>query len=501
VILVGPGPRARALSRFLEACAEGVEVRAFGDPADLALESGRAGLVLLDVDATPLEDVGYVRRFLAAHAGIELVALGTDARGRAARALGARRHTPWPPDVEELAALVAAARAAAQTGGRGAASAPPAATAGAAARTETPTAPPAPAAADDELELVRAILDDTRRRPDGEGGREREPADEQGPAQVESQRARSFREAFPDDDGDEEDDDDADEAGGPAGVALDDPHAPARARAHEDEDEDNDDEVDERHAPTGLATRPERDDAADARAGRSGAPPAAHEPPAWWRAQVADLADVAQRIDLALRRLAAAAPDIDEGAEEEAHARLRELEGDVARLLQFARTLGYVAAPPAAGTQVFDLGEIVHLHAASLASSGADAPRCQFKTARGADVRSDKELVSQALDAAFFLVRCTAHKGDLVRAQVGVVDDGGAWVELTLDFPSGPLEGLPIDEITAPYGLADLYPELGPNALAAAAGIVAGQGGHLALQARPRARLTWTLRLPRAGRS
>jgi hypothetical protein len=211
------------------------------------------------------------------------------------------------------------------------------------------------------------------------------------------------------------------------------------------------------------------------------------------------LADAAQRIDLSVKMLAQSAPEIDEGDMQDARGRLRELEAEVARLLQFTRTLGYVAAPPPTGSQTFDFGEIVHLFATGLAQSGPEAPRCQFKTTPSATVRSDRQLLSQALDAIFFLVRCTARKGDLVRARVqATADDAGAWIELDLDFPSGPLEGFSEDDVVSPYSLADLFPELGPNALAAAAGIAAGQGGHLGLESRARARMTWRLRLPHA---
>jgi hypothetical protein len=316
----------------------------------------------------------------------------------------------------------------------------------------------------------------------------------------------SFAEAFPES---YEDDDQGDAFRDPPAAARsgDGPTAGRPVVAGLDQDEIDEIEALLAGAEAADAAQPAPRETARAAAGdpAQAAEAPAHEPtnplaaPPWWRAQVADLADVAQRIDLALRRLAAAVPDVDEGEQPEAHERLRELEGDVARLMQFARTLGYVAAPPAAGTQRFDLGEIVHLFAANLASSGADAPRCQFKTSRGADVRSDKDLVSQALDAVFFLVRCTSRKGDLVRTQVALSEaDGRGWVELSLDFPSGPLDGAPEAEIVGPYGLTDLFPDLGPNALSAAQGIVAGQGGSLTLVARGRGRLTWRLRLPRA---
>ncbi len=219
--------------------------------------------------------------------------------------------------------------------------------------------------------------------------------------------------------------------------------------------------------------------------------------PDWLRAQVADLADVAQRLDLSVRALADAAPEISEGDLEEARDRLRALEGEIAHLVQFARTLGYIVAPPPAGAQVFDLGEIVHLFVAGLAGSGAEAPRCQFKADEKVLVRSDRQLLGQALDALFFLARCTSRKGDLVRARTRRAADGRR-AELTIEFQSGPLEGLPAEEIRAPYGLTDLFPDLGPNALAAAAGIVRGQGGALELIPAGPGRLLWKLDLPLA---
>lgn len=477
VLLVGPGPRAGELASLLAVlgAAQGVEVRAFSDLAELALEAGRGGLLVLDVDATPLEDVGYVRRFLAAHAGLDVVLLGSDPRSRTARMLGRRSFAHWPPDVEELAALLASARAASAPGPAGAgarSSAVHGTTTGSAP--STPSAPATrleravSAAEDNELEQVRAILE----AGPGPAVPVSVPADEP------LDGARGVRVVDLDGLAGE---DHADFETLHDGLAL---EASAQARTLD-------------HARAGdrlPAEAPAREEV------ETDAPRSVIDVPPWWRAQVADLADSAQRIDLSVKMLAEAAPEIDEGDLDEARTRLRELEGEVARLLQFTRTLGYVAAPPPAGSQTFDLGEIVHLFASGLAQSGPEAPRCQFKAAPGATVRSDRQLLSQALDAVFFLVRCTSRKGDLVRAQV-LREDGakGAWVELALDFPSGPLEGLGEDEVVSPYGLSDLFPELGPNALAAASGIVAGQGGRLTLVNRARGRMTWHLRLPRAG--
>jgi len=460
ILLVGPGPRAADLARVLATLgtAHGVEARAFADLADLAIETGRTGVVVLDLDATPIEDVGYVRRFLVAHAGFEIVLLGADSRTRTARALGTQRFVHWPPDIDELSDLVASARTDASPSTTSASPVPmPPRTAPVAARS----------APDEDLELVRAILERESR---SDSALTREPLeDEVEVAEDAAFERREFADVFGD-----STDVAVDVAGKiePSRAVVDAPRASAAIDSNVVFDQADDD------APTRV--------------------PSGLDIPPWWRAQVADLADAAQRIDLSVRVLARAAPQIDSGDLEEPAKRLRELEAEVARLLQFTRTLGYVAAPPPAGTQIFDLGEMVHLFAANLAASGADAPRCQFKTTPGADVRSDRLLLNQALDAVFFLVRCTSKKGDLVRAQVQRSDeDGRGWVEMALDFPSGPLEGFPEDELVAPYGLADLFPDLGPNALAAARGIVAGQGGRLSLASRARGRMTWRLRLPR----
>src|SRR5207245_657680 len=79
--------------------------------------------------------------------------------------------------------------------------------------------------------------------------------------------------------------------------------------------------------------------------------------PRWWRDQIADLADAAQRIDLGARALRAAAGDFDP----EAGKQLDALDGEVARLVQFARTLACLAAPPVRGEQTFDLAEMLQL--------------------------------------------------------------------------------------------------------------------------------------------
>jgi len=531
-LLVGPGPRGRDLAAVLRALAEprGVAVRAFEDVAELAPSAETSGVFLLDVDAVPVEDLGYVRRFLAARADIDVVLLGTDPRVRAARYLGSQRFTAWPPDVEELLALVTAAAGGAELtpgAGRASAAAPapvstpsPTSTRARATEVGAPSSRGSAAATleSDELDQVRAILEQEttseefappadwppaaqapapatgseRSRGSSAARGEAQPREPQA-REPQAHEARARNEAEPRSESRQRSEPRPRVEPTPHEPT---PHEPERTGASALEAEGRvESQLDNRNDPFAEMPAP----TSEFSASHAAAPgKRTLEAPPWWRAQVADLADSAQRIDLSVRALAEAAPEIDEGDLDEARDRLRALEGEVARLMQFTRTLGYVASPPPTGSQTFDLGEIVHLFAAGLAQSGPEAPRCQYKTVPTAIVRSDRQLLSQALDAVFFLVRCTSRKGDLVRAQVQRVEDpAGVVIELSLDFPSGPLEGIPADEIVEPYALSDLFPELGPNALAAAAGIVSGQGGSLSLSSKAAGRMTWRLRLPR----
>jgi hypothetical protein len=114
---LGPGPRlagieplARAASAQVNA---GVAVgfERIGDLAELIAPRGSRGRLVLDLDHLPLEDLGFVRRFLAAARGWSLLLVGDDAGHRAARAalaLERARFLAWPPDIGQLTELAAA---------------------------------------------------------------------------------------------------------------------------------------------------------------------------------------------------------------------------------------------------------------------------------------------------------------------------------------------------------------------------------------------------------
>jgi hypothetical protein len=219
---------------------------------------------------------------------------------------------------------------------------------------------------------------------------------------------------------------------------------------------------------------------------RPSAGPAA--PPKYFRDQVADLADIAQKIE------GGVATARDEGTL--AGAKGEALEGDVARLVQFTRTLSYLSAPPPRGEQVFDLSELLETLVDALPRKGAQAPRWLVRTNGPLNVRSDREVLLQAFDALIFVADQCSARGENVRVQATTLEGPGApLVRVSIDFPQGKLAGLDPASVVEPYGLRRILPDLGPNALSAAAGILAGQGGRLEL--RPgRGRMTWLVELP-----
>jgi hypothetical protein len=206
-------------------------------------------------------------------------------------------------------------------------------------------------------------------------------------------------------------------------------------------------------------------------------------PPPYFKDQVADLADIAQRIQLSL-----------DGATNGKGETIERVGQEVERLVQFTRTLGYLVSPPTPGAQTFDLSEMVEVFLAGTPKT-PESPRLLFRGGGELPVRSDRALLSQALDAFVFLAQSCAAKGEIVRLQTR--PDGESCV-LTIQFPPGPLADLEPERILQPYGLRRVVPKLGPNALAAATGIIAGQGGRALLERAGQGRLGWMIELPRA---
>jgi len=218
--------------------------------------------------------------------------------------------------------------------------------------------------------------------------------------------------------------------------------------------------------------------------------------PTYYKAQIADLADIAQRLELSLLRLRETGEDDERPLGEN----LATLDGDVSRLVQFTRTMGYLASPPDPGAQLIDLSTLLEEFLGGFASTDDDAPRFLYRGEAGARVRSDKVLLLQAFDALLSVARACAGGGEIVRAVTqrrdGIGTDGDVEVEIT--FPAGPLIEIEIEDIQVPYGLRRVLPHIGPNALAAARGIFVGQGGGLdLLEPRP-GQLRWIVALPAA---
>lgn len=406
ILLFGPGERLTDLMHIVSATSPRASVRQIDDLDELSEQIGGGGVLLIDADVLPAEDVGYLRRFLARHEGFEMTLVGEDSSRRVARTLLRRpraRWMHWPPDLDDVRGLVPSARAPADSMAGGATTAPELRIAPAPVPARRETASPAAA---DDLDEIEAILD----------------------------------------------------MDGDAAVDL----------------------------------GPEREDVGDhdvaASLARSSTTPAA--PPAYFRDQVADLADIAQRIEggLAGARDAGSIP----GAQGDA------LEGDVARLVQFTRTLSYLSAPPPRGDQVFDLSELIDTLVDGLPRKGPQAPRWLVRSNGPLRVRSDREILLQAFDALLFVAEKCSSRGEMVRVQASAVE--GAQpprARVAIEFPPGKLAGLDPARVVEPYGLRRILPDLGPNALSAAAGILAGQGGRLEL--RPgRGRMSWLVDLPLA---
>jgi hypothetical protein len=186
--------------------------------------------------------------------------------------------------------------------------------------------------------------------------------------------------------------------------------------------------------------------------------------PGWLKNQVADLADLVQALDLQAR----------------AHHAHVGLEGELSRLRQFTRTMGFVAAPPPKGLQEFDVATLVEEALGAIAGATPDAPRILFrKRGNRTDTVADKALVAAAMDALLQTAIACASSGDVVR--ITVEGRVGELIVTEVQFPPGPIADLHPDQILTPYALRKILPNIGPNALAAAGAIAVGQGGDMCL--------------------
>ncbi|MEM1452473.1 MAG: hypothetical protein AAF957_00950 [Planctomycetota bacterium] len=459
------------------------------DALDLfSVDADEGCVAVLDLDATPDADAGLLRRWCEAHPGARLLWVGDDgARVEAFGSAGAPgEFRRWPLDVDDLVALAGATGASTPSGN---------------GRTATPSGPRpsapvrrngtgSPGAGD--LGAIEAILGSGRDGADDEpetdlaaraprGPRNGAPSAPVSPPRVAFLRAerapvrpqREGPESVP-----------PPEVGSETHPAAE----PGAAIGHDDDGLElefdgpllTEEELEAFFDPEPLPAPDEPtaapiDDVTTGVEGDSAEDPAedsadaaaldvAARRPGWLKDQTADLADIVMALDLRARAN---------------HAHVG-LEGELARLRQFTRTIGYVAAPPAAGGQDFDVAVLVEEHLGDLAGTAPDAPRLLFRAAEGgAPIRADKMLVSMALDALLRTAVGCAGAGDVVRVEVERPDDAERGPLVRIQFPKGPLADLAPETVLEPYALKSRLPEIGANALAAAGGIAVGQGGDL----------------------
>ncbi|MEM9801390.1 MAG: hypothetical protein AAGA20_13770 [Planctomycetota bacterium] len=428
----------------------------------LALFSLRAAadaILLVDLDETPITDAGLLRRWCDQNPDAELCWVGGDAERALAFAdagvSGARLR--WPLDLDDLDRL---ARGLATDGEP---SQPAPAPAPSPPEGNSIAAAPAPR----DLTRIEAIL-----------GRDATPESPAAPpAEVEAPKPapghewpqRERRPAPPPPPRDER----AQVAPRRAFLAAGTPPAPDRAPALDEMPTEDplaydgpiltDEELDAFFAPEPIEGPPVEAPEPRTEPERTAAPP--ERRPAWLRQQIADLADIVQGLDLRARAN---------------HAHVG-LEDDLARLRQFTRTIGYVAAPPPRGEQRFDLATLVEEQLGALAGREADAPRLLFRRdVDDATVEADKLLVVMALEAVLQTAVGCASASDVVRVSVGPATDGGTSVRV--QFPAGPIADLDPESVLEPYALKGRLEGIGANALAAAGAIAVGQGGDLVVR-------------------
>ena len=433
-ILVGPGSRLATLPALLGAVRPRPtwEVRALADIDELFGPLAAGGRAIVDCDDLDLEDVGFVRRFLDRHPDWDVVLTGADPSARTCKRLVSHERARWLDWPLDVEQLQA-------LWGH---------------------------------DLTPGATAPTRRR-------RAAPAPERGPLPPSATLLGTSPAALERDDELAEIEsilEDTSDLGGPPPADPDDylPAMPSQA------------------IPSALAG--------------SGGPSTYRAParrtdashdelPAFYREQVADLADLAQRLDLSARALGDSIPPASD-----AGTRVNELRGDVSRLMQFTRTLSFLGSPPPAGDQSVDVASLLEELLSGLAGATPESPRFLFRATHGAVVATDKLLLVQAFDALLQLAARCSGPDDVVRVALGRSGAGEDVtrdpVEVRISFPAGPLADFEPERILRPYALRRVLPTIGPNALAAAGGILRGQGGQLALEESDQERLAFVASLP-----
>lgn len=467
-LYLGPGARMESLSPVLEGLALSGEhsnahsPRFFSWDGDPSEQGSGAWRLVLDTDTFPIEDVGLIRRSVQDHPGGVLILTGRESRTQAAialLALPATRWLPWPLDIEQIAGLLDPPKvpmhapetsvgtgapledAGSWTGEGPAPWSKPTTGQDSDGFDEKPRSIQELRELEDDLQAIEQILANGPMAfpgPEEEGEEQLVGLQDPRGLELSPEEIEAFFEPQPEElDFDPPGQSRLDQAA-LAGPALAEEQAPPATESH----------------PT-----PDRSHAGEPNG------PTSWTPPTWYKDQIADLADWAQRLTIA---------GGTEGLQDQALAQ------DVFGLTQFARTLGYLAAPPAQGTQEIGLATVLEELLAGLAGARDGSPRYLFRPQPGAIVRSDKTLLCTSLDALLHLADACSGPEDVVRVSLETnLEAGGHLIQIR--FPAGPLGQLPVDQVLAPYALRRLVPQIGPNALAAAGRILQGQGGDLAI--------------------
>lgn len=457
-LLLGPGEALGACLPFLEAFSKSSPASA---PTGLEqLENWHAlfcdlpevGRILVDADSFELQNLGLVRAFLVRAPGWELALMGSDGSQRATRELLRLPRVRWIPrplDLEAANFLMeqpGGAQSPKKSPQPGFETAAPAPTADA---TEPTTPAQGADTEDDFLQEVERILR-------GEPLAAR-PAPT---AEVLKQEAS---------------------------VAL----APSPELEFEPE-----------LAPEGASPVGQPGGESDAQTEPEDEPELRTPPPPapYFKHQVADLADLVQCVDLGLDQAAEDVADLQGPGADRLAAQFEQLSGEVARLRQFTHTLSFLASPPAGGQQVLDLAPLLE-EMLSMRRAEPEAPRYLLRAPESLPVRTDKILLTQAFDALLFLCQVCAEAGGTVRVDGRVLhatsDDEIDAVQISIRFPAGRFADLQPAQILEPYALRRSLPELGANSLAAATGILNGQGGTVELHKEPSGGLEWLILLPK----
>lgn len=210
------------------------------------------------------------------------------------------------------------------------------------------------------------------------------------------------------------------------------------------------------------------------------------------RDQVAVLADISQRLELAFLALR------ESGRADEAEMEAPQIE--LRRLMRFTRSLACLAAPPPRGVDEFDVAGLIEELLATLTLRGRKGPRFQPSAGPGGRpaveffVRADRAALAMAFETVLSLARLCASGGDTVRVSYTPIN--GSAVAIAVEFPAGPLQGLDPRQLLDSALLRERLPELGPSELAAASSILTSQGGSLEFGAPGEGQLAVRMRVP-----